>query len=282
LPQASTFAHRDPDFPEGIMKNAPLILITPNVEPKGREFADPSFSLSDRYARSIVRAGGIPWIMSRETDPGLIAESVRRADGVLLTGGEDINPALYRKSTPAKLASKLGTIDPPRDFVEVTVIDEVFRLRKPLLAICRGHQLLNVALGGTLLIDIPTQRPEALNHNRCDLKDTLAHEVRLESDSLLAPIWSASAGGKGRGKTQKNAVFRVNTAHHQAVDKVAAPLRVTGVCPDDGIVEVMELKEPLLPYLLSIQCHPERLVDRSPGFLELFRTFTLSCLIRGQ
>lgn len=264
------------------MKNAPLILITPSVEPKGREFADPSFSLSDCYARSVVRAGGIPWIMSRETDPRLVAESVRRADGVLLTGGEDVNPALYRRSTPAKLAGKLGTIDPPRDFVEVAVIDEVFRLRKPLLAICRGHQILNVALGGTLLVDIPTQRPGALDHNRCDLKDSPAHDVRLEADSLLAPIWGGSTGRAGRRKSAKGPVFRVNTAHHQAVDKIAAPLRVTGVCPDDGIVEVMELKEPLLPYLLSIQCHPERLVDRSPGFLELFRTFTLSCFNRGQ
>jgi putative glutamine amidotransferase len=260
------------------MKDAPLILITPSVEPKGYEFDDPSFSLSDCYARSVVRAGGIPWIMSRETDPALVAESVRRADGVLLTGGEDVNPALYRKSTPAKLAAKLGTLDLPRDFVEVTVIDEVFRQQKPLLAICRGHQLLNVALGGTLLVDIPTQRPEALKHNRSDLKDELVHAVRLEPDSLLASIWATGAGKR----SAKAPVFRVNSAHHQAVDKVAAPLRVTGVSPEDGIVEVMEQKEPLLPYLLSIQSHPERLVDRSPGFLELFRTFTRACSIRGH
>jgi putative glutamine amidotransferase len=264
------------------MKNAPLILITPSVEPKGREFADPSCSLSDCYTRSIVRAGGIPWIMSRETDPALVAESVRRADGVMLTGGEDINPALYRNSTPAKLSSKLGTLDPARDFVEVAVIDEVFRQRKPLLAICRGHQLLNVALGGTLLVDIPTQRPEAIDHNRCDLKDEPAHDVRLEPDSLLAAVWGPSTSGSKQRKSRKSPVFRVNSAHHQAVDKIAAPLRATGVCPDDGIVEVMELREPLLPYLLSIQCHPERLVDRSPGFLELFRTFTLSCANRGH
>ncbi len=256
------------------MKNAPLILITPSVEPKGNEFDDLSFSLSNCYARSVVRAGGIPWIMSRETDADLIAESVRRADGVLLTGGEDVNPALYRRSTPEKLARTLGTLDPVRDFVELKVIDEVFRQTKPLLAICRGLQILNVALGGTLYVDIPTQRPDALRHNRSDLKDDSVHQIRLEADSVIAPIWA-----KRRGE---EAVFEVNSAHHQSVDQVAAPLRVTGVCPEDGIVEVMELKEPLLPYCLAIQSHPERLVDRSPGFLELFRIFTLSCAIRGH
>lgn len=258
------------------MKSAPLILITPNVEPKGFEFDDPSFSLSDCYARAVVRAGGIPWVMSRETDPRVIAESVARADGVMLTGGEDVHPALYRASTPLKLARKIGMLDPVRDFIELSVIDAVFRHGKPLLAICRGHQLLNVALGGTLLVDIPTQRPEAIRHARTDAKDEPVHEVRLEPDSLMADIWRRALGKK------KAVPFRVNSAHHQAVDKVAPALRVTGVCPDDGIVEVLEQATSLLPWMLSIQAHPERLVDRSPGFLELFVEFTQSCEKRGH
>jgi putative glutamine amidotransferase len=146
------------------------------------------------------------------------------------------------------------------------MIDEVFRQHRPLLAICRGHQILNIALGGTLIVDIPTQKPGAMNHQRTDLKSEKVHEVALTPGSLLAKITGER-------------ILSVNSTHHQAVGRVAKPLRVTGKSPD-GIIEAMELKSPgLLPYLLAVQFHPERLVDRYKEFLQIFESFVGSCAI---
>lgn len=246
------------------MSRRPFILVTPCIQPEGYEFDDPSLSLSDCYARSIAKAGGIPFILSRETDPEIVSECVSRADGVLLTGGEDVQPKLYRKSLPAALAATVKETDPVRDAIELQVIDEVFRLKKPLLAICRGHQILNVALGGTLIVDIPSQKPGALEHRCSKQKDELVHEILLKPESRLRSVWP-------------DGHLRVNSAHHQAVDKVAPLLRATGFCPFDGVVEIMEAREPILPYLVSVQFHPERLIDRHPGFLEFFSDFTQAC-----
>jgi len=143
------------------------------------------------------------------------------------------------------------------------VIDEIFRQKKPLLAICRGHQILNVALGGTLFLDIPAQVPHCLRHNRTDKKNDIVHEVKVEKGSVLAKIARKPRLG-------------VNSSHHQAVEKVAKPLRVTAVSID-GIIEGMELRQNcqhLLPYMITVQFHPERLFARHKEHFELFRSFT--------
>ena len=203
----------------------------------------------------------------------LIAECVRRCDGIVLTGGDDIEPRLYGNGLPAGLRRTVGTSPDggERDLRELILIDEVFRQRKPLLAICRGHQLLNVALGGTLIADIPAQIPNAINHRRMDRRSEKAHEVRLTPGSLLSKI----TGGRTLG---------VNSTHHQAVGRVAEPLQVTATS-GDGIVESMELKReaaPLLPLLLSVQFHPERLVDRYPEHRAIFRVFTQACVLHRK
>jgi putative glutamine amidotransferase len=135
-----------------------------------------------------------------------------------------------------------------------------------LLAICRGHQILNVALGGSLFADIRLQMPQARNHCRADRKNQVVHDVECAAGSLMEQI---------AGKTR----LGVNSTHHQAVAQVAKPLRVTAVSPD-GIVESLELASEargLLPYLLSVQFHPERLFTRHAEHLELFRTFVQAC-----
>jgi putative glutamine amidotransferase len=246
----------------------PLILVSPSIEKKGVELGDLSTSLSDAYQRAVMGAGGLPLTMPCTTSRELVAECVRRCDGVLLPGGDDVHPELYAKSLPDELRKTVVVDDGERDLRELMVIDEVFRQRKPLLAICRGHQILNVALGGTLLVDIPTQHPQALNHRRQDLKREVVHEVQLQPDSLLARVTGRQTLG-------------VNSTHHQAVDRVAEPLAVVGTSPD-GIVEAMQLKADarhLLPYLVSVQFHPERLVDRYPEHMELFRSFTQACVL---
>ncbi len=244
----------------------PVILISASTEARGAEFADTSLSLSLNYPLAIRAGGGIPWVVPCLPDREFVAESVRRCDGVLLTGGDDIEPRLYARPLPAPLLRTVHAADPTRDFFELMLIDEVFRQRKPLLAICRGHQMLNVALGGTLLVDIERQQPGAMNHARMDKKNQIVHEVQAESGSLLA-----QACGKAR--------FGVNSSHHQAVERVAKPLRATAVSRD-GIIEGLELRPAdghLLPFLLAVQFHPERLFGRHEEHLRLFRSFAGAC-----
>src|SRR4051794_8393048 len=250
------------------MSRPPLILISPNIEKKGDEFGDLSTSLSETYQQVLMGAGGIPLALSATTARPVIAESVSRCDGVLLTGGEDIEPHIYGNGL-SKSLRKTVIVTPDggaRDLRELILVDEAFRQHKPLLAICRGHQVLNVALGGTLLADIRSQKPEAQNHRRMDKRSEVVHEVRLTAGSLLAKITGAHKLG-------------VNSTHHQAVDKIAPPLRAVARS-DDGIVEGLELKPDALssvPFLLSVQFHPERLADRYKAHRAIFSAFTRAC-----
>lgn len=251
------------------MIRTPAILISPDFEPKGKEHADDSVSLSHRYLEAIMAAGGLPLVMPPTIQRGLIAECVRRCEGVLLTGGDDIEPRVYDGRLPGRVKRTVESTPDGgcRDLRELLLIDEVFRQRKPLLAICRGHQILNVALGGTLLADISSQKPRALDHRRTEQRNEIVHEVRLTPGSMLAKIM----GGQTLG---------VNSTHHQAIARVSAPLRVTAAS-SDGIVEGLELKPaaaPLLPWLISVQFHPERLVDRYPAHQELFNAFIRACI----
>jgi len=240
----------------------PLILISPDFHSKGVEFGDPSLSLSMKYPEAITACGGLPLTMVHTPSRETVADYVRRCDGVLLTGGNDLNPALYAK-LPSSLRDKsVPTRDGGRrDLFELLLLDEVFRQQKPLLAICRGHQLLNVALGGTLFVDLPSQRPSSIQHGQLDRSTEVIHSVRLTRGSLLAKI----------AKTQR---LGVNSTHHQAVNRVATALQVTARS-SDGVVEGVEQKSGcgLLPFLLSVQFHPERLMDRHPEHRAIFETF---------
>jgi putative glutamine amidotransferase len=255
------------------MASPPLILISPDIESVGKEFADLSISLSEKYSQALIQGGGLPMTMPPTISREVIAECVRRVEGVLLTGGDDVDPHLYANGLPARIRRTVEVTPDggARDFRELLLIDEVFRQHKPLLAICRGHQLLNVALGGSLLADIPSQKPGAINHRRTDQRSEIVHEVQLTRGSLLAKITSGLKLG-------------VNSTHHQGIARVAPPLRVTATS-DDGIIEALELKPGgarWLPWLLSVQFHPERLMDRYPEHRAIFRVFSQACQRRRQ
>lgn len=245
----------------------PLILVSADFEPKGVEFGDPSLSLSLRYPKALAACGGVPLVMPVTDDVAMVAEYVRRADGVLLTGGDDLDPEIYGAGLPAGIKAKARQTPDggARDRFELIVVDEVLRQRKPLLAICRGHQLLNVALGGTLFVDLPSQKPSETRHSRMDCKTDPVHDVRLAADSLLARL----AGARTMG---------VNSTHHQAINRVAKKLRAVAKGPD-GVVEAVEEKQPgeLAPFLLGVQFHPERLMDRYPQHRAIFEAFIAAC-----
>lgn len=248
------------------MATKPIILISGSTDDKGSEFSDYSISLSMNYPLALSAAGGMPWILPCQSDAGYVREAVRQASGILLTGGDDIDPKLYTDRLPAKIARTVQRAHAARDSFEVLLVKEAFQQKKALLCICRGHQILNIALGGTLFADIPLQIPQAIEHDRSDLKDRVVHEVECMPGSMMARI----AGGGRLG---------VNSSHHQAVARMAHALHATAVS-SDGVVEGMELAPDAkgrLPYLLAVQFHPERLFVRHAEHLELFRTFVRAC-----
>jgi len=243
----------------------PLILISPSTTRRGVEFEDNSVSLSNQYCLAVAAAGGLPWITPAIPARPLVAEAVARCDGVMLTGGDDVQTEIYAPKLEPKLKKTVSEPEKDRDLFELMLVDEVFRQRKPLFAICRGHQLVNVALGGTLIVDIPSQLPGAIDHRRLDRKNEVVHDAQLTEGSLIANIARDNKLG-------------VNSSHHQAIGELAEPLAATARS-SDGVIEAMEWKPGAasLPFFLAVQFHPERLYARHPEHLRLFQTFVRAC-----
>jgi len=178
------------------------------------------------------------------------AGEVEKCDGVVFSGGEDLQPGLYGKPEYVE-AYGLKEIIPERDKFEYQVLEKAFTACKPVLGICRGLQLINVYLGGTLVPDIPTLF-HSRNHGKINGVDQ-THSIVVEEDSLLKAICGAESG-------------IVNSAHHQSVDQLAGPLKITAYGEPD-IVEAMEWKEPAdKSWLLMVQWHPERMKDPESPF----------------
>ena len=252
------------------MNPRPLILITPNAQPQGSEFGDLSVSLSNLYSQAVLAAGGLPWIMPCASQLELAAEAVRRAAGVVLTGGDDVHPRFYTRRLPAALRSKVMHPDPPRDLFEIALIRAALRQQKPILAICRGLQILNVALGGTLVVDIASQITDALDHRRQDRKDQVVHDITITPGSLLGQTVGTRLG--------------VNSCHHQAAGRIAPGLCVTAAS-HDGVVEALEwepARSGRSPFLLAVQFHPERLAARRQAHAALFEIFLEACASVGK
>ncbi len=191
-------------------------------------------------------------------DPtGDSAPSLRGADGVVLAGGPDVDPALYGE-TMHPACSLAGDT---RDAFEIAVALHCLREGLPLLAICRGMQVLNVAAGGSLIQDLPSQVPVALPHAVDDTFTTVAHGLEVVAETHLA---RAVAAGLSTA---------VNSRHHQAVKVLGRGLVASAHAPD-GIVEAIEA--PGVPFVVGVQWHPENFW-RTGEFLPLFRLFASAC-----
>ncbi len=241
----------------------PLILVTPSTQITGAELLDHSISVGSRYLDAILVAGGLPVALPLTTDRKSLRAFLERADGVLLTGGDDLAPVLHRPDVSAELLSRCECAEPARDLMELTILDELFKMPKPLLAICRGHQLVNVALGGTLYVDLPSERPGHVLHAQMARRFEVVHSVDVLPGSGMRALYRRTSLG-------------VNTTHHQAIHRLAEPLAATLLAPD-GVIEGTELRPEhagLLPWFRSVQFHPERLFDRHPEHACLFAAFT--------
>jgi putative glutamine amidotransferase len=181
---------------------------------------------------------------------------VSRVDGVVLTGGEDVEPSLYGQPR----IPECGRSNPARDTTEIALVLAARQLKKPVLAICRGPQLLNVALGGTLFQDIPLQIPGALDHSPKTDRSSRSHHVEVEAGSRIAGAVQAAS-------------LEVNSVHHQSVRDVANGLRVTATAPD-GVVEGLESEPGDDWWVMAVQWHPEEMNDSpEPWDRGLFKAF---------
>lgn len=248
----------------------PVILISPSTQKRGVEFEDNAVSVSNQYCLAVAIAGGLPWIAPAIPARPLVAESVARCDGVLLTGGDDVQTELYATKLGADLKKTVSEPEPDRDLFELMLVEKAFQQGKPLFAICRGLQLVNIAFGGTLIVDIGLQLPGALNHRQLDRKNEVVHDAELTDGSLLASIVAQKRLG-------------VNSSHHQAIGELADPFAVTARS-EDGVVEAMELKPGVanLPFFLAVQFHPERLYARHREHLRMFQYFVRACAVSGK
>lgn len=203
----------------------------------------PIAALMHRYIEAVRQAGGIPVLLPSLLETDELSALLARLDGVLFTGGGDIAPEHYGAAEHPTISGK----DTLRDRFELHLARLVFETGKPFLGICRGLQLINVAAGGTLYADLPSQRPGEIVHPRDSATERtfLAHEVELTDDSRLLTI-----SGEKR--------FFVNSLHHQGIERLAPGLRAVGYAPD-GLIEAVEM--PGHPFGLAVQWHPEWLTD---------------------
>jgi putative glutamine amidotransferase len=211
-------------------------------------------SIPEAYMQAVLKAGGLPVIIP-ETVSNADLEGLRqRLDGLLLTGGADVDPLRFNGQPHPKVYG----IDEARDEVEINLAQLAASTGWPFLGICRGIQVINVALGGTLFTDIEDQLPNALKHDYDSTTERAleAHPVKLEAGSALAHI----LGGRS---------IKVNSLHHQGIEKIATDLRPIATAPD-YLVEAVELRGH--PFGMGVQWHPEAMPD-SPQMQALFRAF---------
>ena len=203
------------------------------------------------YLRAIEQAGGIPVPLAPGLEPATLEALWRRVDGLLLTGGWDLDPARYGQARHPKTENVSET----RDAVEVGLVTRALDERVPLFCICRGIQVLNVALGGSLVQDIADDVDTSLVHTQKELRDVATHEVRVAADSRLHAIVGAHE-------------LRVNSMHHQAIGRVGRGLREVAWATD-GVIEGLETKSDD-GFVVAVQWHPEELVGRDAAARALF------------
>ena len=221
----------------------------------------PSFTLPASYLRAIEAAGAVPMLIQPTDNVEVLAALYARCDGLLLAGGEDVHPSNYG-ATPHP---RLELTNPRRDTAELTLVRWALADHTPILGICRGLQLLNVAMGGTLYQDLPSERGGSIDHTAGDARREfrlLSHDMTLQPSAWLAEALGASE-------------LAVNSLHHQGIRDLAPGLRAVGHAPD-GLIEAVESANDTL--IVAVQSHPELVwADADPRWARVFSRFVAHC-----
>jgi putative glutamine amidotransferase len=226
-----------------------------------RAWCPPIHGHRHTYVDAVVRAGGAPLLVPLVEDLDVLRAVYEGLDGVLLAGGCDVDPVHYGEEP----LPQLGVVDNVRDLVELQLARWASEDGKPILGICRGMQVMNVALGGTLYQDIPTQCETEVPHDTFSLENWahLAHDVELVPDSTIANVLGVTR-------------FSINSFHHQSLKQIAPQLKPVGWAPD-GVVEFVEGLNG--HFMVGIQCHPEVLqAEIDTRWQGLFRAFVERCV----
>ena len=221
-------------------RRAPLIGIS-----CGRTSSGAS-SLSTNYTDAVARAGGVPVIFPTVSDPAVAARLLEKVDGVIFSGGPDLDPSYYGET----FWNETVQVDTLRDISDLMLMRAALASKKPIMAICRGEQLMNVVLGGSLYQDLPTQVDTLVKHG-----GGTWHRIGVEKGSVLYGLFGQDS-------------LTVNSFHHQAVKKVAPGIRVTAYA-DNGIVEAYEYGD----RLIAFQFHPEGMARTDDAWLAPFQYF---------
>ena len=221
----------------------PLIAITTTEH--GGDYRVPQVMVGAPYLAAVQKVDGTPILVTPAHDEQAIEQLLDQCQGLMLTGGEDVDPSRYgQEPHPA-----LGNVNPQRDRMELMALECALKRDLPVLAICRGFQLLNVAMGGTLIQDLASQRGGNILHEQAAPVNDRWHGARVDEDSRLAKIF---------GVTE----LTINSFHHQAIDELGAGLRASA-WSEDGLIEGVEATG--YPWVFGVQWHPERSEAEVPG-----------------
>lgn len=233
---------------------SPVIGISTNFQTvdKGKFLGMERIYVNKDYADAVVKAGGIPLLLPPVENAPAIRKYVQLCDGFILSGGGDINPLLFGESPHPKLEE----IHTGLDRAQWLLTEEILKTSKPLLAICRGIQLLNVVLGGSLWQDISATGHPVMLHSQTGPRADKFHPVNILKGSVLNEIFGEC--------------LEVNSFHHQCLKDPGRNLKIAATAPD-GIIEAVEMND--RSFGLGIQWHPEMLLTGSDEMLPLFRQF---------
>jgi putative glutamine amidotransferase len=215
--------------------------------------------MSQRYVKTLTASGAVPWIIPLLNDTETLRAIYDRVDGIFLPGGVDIDPVSYNETA----TSACGRVDPDRDRTEIMLSEWAMKEGKPILAVCRGAQLLSVAAGGPLYQDVTSEFPGAIKHDYFPKADAwtrqdLVHNVNVVADSRLSRVLGSDKD------------FLVNSMHHQGIKQLAPSLVANAFAPD-GLIEGVESDDD--NFVLGVQWHPEDLADSDPVMRKLFDAF---------
>ena len=238
----------------------PLIGITADFTCDGSKSGrEAILSLPHRYCLAVQEAGGIPVVLPVNSSSPKLRETLAHLDGLLISGGDfDIHPRYYGEPP----IEALGTIKEERTQFELELVSLALKRDLPLLGICGGAQAINVALGGTLYQDIPTQLPHAGQHQKSEEKAHGGHPIRIHPGTRLQRIL-----GKHR--------VEVNTTHHQAVKTLGTGLIINAISEEDELIEGIESEK--YSFVLGTQWHPEVLSEKDPSQRRIYSSFIAAC-----